>query len=104
MLRNIENWHNRLSDLPVIWFPFQALKPQADQMISFPRSILMSFCFGFYANLFFILRGVIFAGEAISISFIYSKVAFVAGFFVWFNVVTRPFWNRRAARLQKKAS
>lgn len=99
MIHRIEKLHNKISDSPLIWFPFLCLKPRPDQNISFSRKLLMTLCFSLYAHTFHLLKSLLFnhlptLTEVIQLQFILTAV-----FFLWFSFVTQFFWNRRANRL-----
>jgi hypothetical protein len=97
MLKRLIDGHNRLSDLDLIWFPFIFLKPKMAQVISFPRTLVMAVCFGTYFWVALIIRRKFFnesLGEDVLQLLFYCCI----GFLIWFNLVTRPFWNVRARR------
>ena len=99
LINRIETLHNAASDSNFVWFPFSFLKPKAAQAITCKRLLKMTLCFGLYFNFAYILKKII-MGESIEVSsLVNSQLAFLAAFFLWFNLVTKYFWNRRAKRL-----
>jgi hypothetical protein len=93
--------HNWLADKDFIWWPFSFLRPAPSIAITFKHTLLMTGCFGGLTFLMFtvfaVMNSMFTADSAISTLFF----SFI-GFFVWFNVVTRPLWNYRARRLSVK--
>ena len=96
---SVERFHNRLSDTDFVWFPFLFLKLKPHQQMTWPHIFKMSPIFGFYFCLMYFLKNAIFdiIPSKANIEVVYMH--FTLGFFVWFSVVTRFFWNRRARRL-----
>jgi hypothetical protein len=98
-LRKIEDFHNWASDTRFVWFPFLCLKPKPQEFLRFKKLLLMSFCFGFYFGFFLTIRKS-FQPNSNFFESLPSNLGFsVFGFFVWFNFVTAPLWNRRANKL-----
>jgi hypothetical protein len=99
MLKKIENFHNYLSDTNYVWFPFLFLKLKPEEELTIVHMFKMTLCFGFYLGLMYHVKVYFETGqlgpEAILISILKGFMLF----FVWFNVVTRPIWNRRVKRL-----
>ena len=96
-LDRIEHWHNWASDTRAVWFPFEFLRIPKDTLLSFPRRLAMTFCFGTLTWVLLLLRiwnSSVDLGELLGLAL---KVYLV--FFAWFNGVTAYFWNRRARRL-----
>jgi hypothetical protein len=97
LLTDLHNW---LSDKDFIWWPFSFLRPEPGVMFTFSLTALMTLCFGGLSFVMFtafaVMNNAFTAQSAISTFF----VCF-GGFFLWFNLVTKPLWNRRACRLQK---
>ena len=94
-------FHNWLSDKDFIWWPFSFLRPEPDQPITFPLLLMMTGCFGGLAFVMFTTFAVMnnmFTVDTMLANFLTS----IVGFFVWFTLVTRTFWNRRTRELQKK--
>lgn len=94
-------FHNWVSDKDFVWWPFSFLRPEKDELITFKLSLLMTACFGGLAFSFFtvfsIMNNVLTAS-----SLVMTFLSCFPGFFIWFNAVTRPLWNRRARQLQEE--
>ncbi len=102
LLNKVEDLHNKASDTRFVWFPFTWLKPKPSEPLRFGKLILMSFFFGFYYGIFFALRNA-WLSDTDLLSLLPKNIAIAtAAFFVWFNLVTATFWNRRARRLLGK--
>lgn len=96
----ITQFHNWLSDKDFIWWPFSFLKPMPSEVMTFKLTTYMTLCFGGLAFLMFSIMAIM--NNAFSFS--YGASVFFScfgGFFIWFNVVTKPLWNRRARVLKK---
>lgn len=102
LLRKVEDGHNFLSDTNYVWFPFVFLKPKPDEKIDQTRILKMAPLFGLYFNIFNLARRALVGGEVRFSDFFIEDIYWTIGFYVWFNLVTAFFWNRRALRLQKK--
>jgi hypothetical protein len=99
VLDQIEYWHNRASDTEFVWFPFGCLRPLPSRRIGFKQTLTMSLSFGVYYGVFYILRRMVF-GDAFRLAHIGVAILSAIGvFFIWFNLVTAYFWNRRARRM-----
>jgi hypothetical protein len=96
----ITQFHNWLSDKDFIWWPFSFLRPAADVEMTLKLTSLMTVCFGGLSYLFFTIFAVMNNLFTIESSFV-TFVSCFGGFFIWFNSVTRPLWNRRARQLKK---
>jgi hypothetical protein len=93
--------HNWLADRDFIWWPFSFLRPAPAELMSFKLTLLMTACFGGLSFLMFTVFAV--ANNMFSAdSAIMTLVGCFGGFFLWFNVVTKPLWNFRAHQLAKK--
>lgn len=97
----IEEWHNKASDLDVIWFPFTFLKPKPAQLIDIKRLLVMAPLFGLYFNAGNQLRRYLFSKPVLLENVLWDQLYWTIGFFVWFNLVTARLWNIRARRLSK---
>lgn len=96
----ITDFHNWLSDKDFIWWPFSFLRPEPQEPMTFATTGLMTLCFGGLSFVMFTAFAVMnnaFTIEAASSTFLFC----FGGFGLWFNVVTKPLWNRRAFRLGK---
>jgi hypothetical protein len=96
----ITQFHNWLSDKDFIWWPFSFLKPSPNEIMTFQLTTYMTLCFGGLAFLMFSIMAIM--NNAFNFS--YGASVFFScfgGFFIWFNVVTKPLWNRRARALKK---
>ncbi len=98
-LTKVEDLHNRASDTRFVWFPFLWMKPKAHETLRFRKLAMMSFFFGLYYGVFFTLRSVLKDGSDFLVSLPQDILFAIVIFFVWFNLVTAPLWNRRAKRL-----
>jgi hypothetical protein len=99
----ITNFHNWLSDKDFIWWPFSFLRPEPKVPMTFKLTLHMTGCFGGLAFLMFSVMALM--NNALTFDYAFSVLlSAFGGFFVWFNIVTRPLWNRRAVKLslQKK--
>ena len=96
----LTHFHNWLSDKDFIWWPFSFLRPEPHVPMTFKLTSMMTACFGGLAFLMFTSMAIMnnaFTFETALSTFFFCFL----GFFIWFNVVTRPLWNRRARALQK---
>lgn len=97
----VPDFHNWLSDKDFIWWPFSFLKPEPHVIMTFKLTFIMSSCFGGLAFLMFTVFS--FMNNMFSFDSMISTLFMTfGGFFIWFNLVTKPLWNIRARRLQKK--
>lgn len=101
LLRKMEDWHNWASDKDFVWFPFVFLKLRPDQVMTFSHRLKMTCCFTPYGVIFYVLRKYFLEGIYGSEVFFTSLVTTFICFFLWFNFITAPFWNRRAHRLRE---
>lgn len=93
--------HNWLSDKDFIWWPFSFLKPEKHVSISFQHTLLMTACFGGLTMLMF--TGFAVVNNVFTLDSALMNLCFsFGGFFIWFNLVTKPLWNLRAKDLQAK--
>jgi hypothetical protein len=102
ILTKVEEIHNKASDTRFVWFPFLWMKPKPSEFLRFKKIVLMSVVFGFYYGTFFTLKKVLLGGVDLFESLPKAVPLAIAIFFVWFNLVTATFWNRRAKRLYRK--
>ena len=97
----VPNIHNWLADKDFIWWPFSFLRPEPKTLMTVKHTILMTACFGGLSVLMFVgfavVNNMFTASSAIN-----TVLICFGGFFAWFNLVTRPFWNYRARQLSKK--
>jgi hypothetical protein len=92
-------FHNWLSDKDFIWWPFSFLKPLKREEMTFKRTGQMTACFGGLTFGIFTVYAI--ANNAFTInSALMTLVTSLLSFFLWFNLVTRPLWNRRARKHQ----
>lgn len=96
----IPNAHNWLSDKDFIWWPFSFLRPEPKTRMSFSHTLLMTLCFGGLSFLMFVgfavANNMFTASSAVN-----TFLMCFGGFFCWFNLVTKPFWNYRARQLSQ---
>jgi hypothetical protein len=101
MIDWLEKLHNQASDTNFVWFPFQRLKPRPEQWMGFGLRLKMTVLFGAYFGIFYCLRRTL-GGNRFDWKLLEQSVLrsmFV--FFVWFNLVTAFFWNRRVRRIRQ---
>ena len=100
LLDSVTHVHGWLSDKDFIWWPFSFLRPDPKTAISFKLICLMTMCFAGLSYVMYVVYAV--ANNAlVPDDLIRYFFMFFGGFFVWFNIVTRPLWNRRARLLNK---
>ncbi len=104
ILNKLEGWHNWASDTNYVWFPFLWLKPKPEEKITFKNILVMTLLFGPYFSLYNYLKLLLFQQHPTLESFEINILKFTIFFFIWFNLVTAFFWNRRARRLSAVAS
>lgn len=93
-------FHNWISDKDFIWWPFSFLRPEPKEFISFKLTFLMTACFGSLAFLMFTVLAI--ANNAFTTNYAVSVFfSCFIGFFLWFNLITKPLWNRRSRQLQR---
>ncbi len=98
LLDLITLFHNWISDKDFIWWPFSFLRPGPEEIMTFKQTSLMTLCFGGLSFLMFTIFAVVnnaFSLETASMTFL----GCFAGFFLWFNLITKPLWNRRSKKL-----
>ncbi len=100
LLDLLTTFHGWLSDQDFIWWPFSFLRPAPADPITFKLTLMMTGCFGGLGFLMFTVMAL--ANSAFTADAAVSTLAFCfGGFFVWFNAVTKPLWNRRVRQLKK---
>jgi hypothetical protein len=96
----LTQFHNWLSDKDFIWWPFSFLRPEPQVPMTFKLTLLMTLAFGGLAfgmfSIMALMNNALTFDYAVSIFF----TCFL-GFFLWFNLITKPLWNRRAHRLKR---
>ncbi len=100
LLDHLERWHNLASESNFVWFPFLKLKLLPHEVLSQRRLLVMTICFSTYFNIAYLIKKMVFSDQIDLHSAMVSQLYFILGFFVWFNLVTKPLWNRRANRLK----
>lgn len=95
LLELVAIFHNWLSDKDFIWWPFSFLRPEKNIPMTIKDTTLMTGCFGGLAFVMFTVMAVMNNAFTIETAFTTFLVCF-GGFFVWFNLITKPLWNRRA--------
>ena len=98
ILDTIALFHNWLSDRDFIWWPFSFLRPDPHVLMTFKHTLLMTGCFGGLGFLMFSIMAVM--NNAMNVD--YALAVFLScfgGFFLWFNLITKPLWNHRARKL-----
>ncbi len=100
LLELITLLHNWLTDKDFMWWPFSFLRPEKNIAITFKLTLLMTACFGGMAFIFFTVYSIM--NNALTAqSFILTFLTCLTFFFLWFNLITRPLWNRRARNQNK---
>jgi len=67
--------------------------------MSFPHRLKMTVCFAIYFLVGYLVRGTL-MGQGLTLPLVVRGLTLgLVIFFVWFNTVTAPLWNRRARRL-----
>ncbi len=100
MLRKIEEFANRLSDMDWGWWPLRSLRPARDQEIS--QTLILKLC-AFHATAVGLLFAGLYAGRAATPTLPGGTKAFIFGWFIFYlcyKYLCVPFWNHRARRLQ----
>ena len=100
-LDTIERLHNKASDTAFVWFPFNWMRPAASESMSMARRLRMTLAFGIYYGLSYAVTGALFRDRPLLAFGPGSVLSAMAIFFVWFNLVTAPLWNRRARRYRR---
>jgi hypothetical protein len=96
----LTDFHNWLSDKDFIWWPFSFLRPEPNVPMTLSHTLQMTGCFGGLAFVMFTVMAIMnnaFTAETAVMTFL----GCFGGFFIWFNLITKPFWNRRARALKK---
>ncbi len=100
-LDTLAAFHNWLSDKDFIWWPFSFLRPEKHRRMTFKTTLLMTSCFGGLGFAMFTVMAVV--NNLLTFDYIVSSfITSFGGFFTWFNIVTKPLWNRRANALSKQ--
>ena len=95
----LTRFHNWLSDKDFIWWPFSFLRPEPNVPMTFQLTGLMTLCFGGLSFTMFTVFAIMNNAFAIESAFTTFLICF-GGFFLWFNLITKPLWNRRAYALR----
>ena len=99
LLDLITRFHNWLTDKDFIWWPFSFLRPAPNVPMDTKLTTLMTACFGGLAFTMFTAFAVVNNAFSLEAAFTTFLVSF-GFFFTWFNLITRPLWNRRARSLR----
>ena len=102
LMGTVEKLHNRLSDTNYVWFPFLWLKLQPSELLTHRHLAKMTFWFSLYFNLAYQVKKMLYKEQLEFAHAMSNQIAFLVFFFLWFNLVTKAFWNRRARRLSGK--
>lgn len=100
LIEFIASFHNFLSDKDFIWWPFSFLRPEKNVPMTFKHTLMMTGCFGGLAFLMFATMAVMNNAFTLDSAFTTFLFCFL-GFFLWFNLITKPLWNIRASKLKK---
>ncbi len=95
----LASFHNWLSDKDFIWWPFSFLRPEKHELITLRLILTMTGCFGGLSAAFFTLLALV-NSTLTGPYFFITLASSLSGFFLWFSLITRPLWNRRARRLR----
>jgi hypothetical protein len=91
-------FHNWVSDKDFIWWPFSFLRPEKHVPMSMTLILQMAACFAGLGTLMFTAFAIV--NNIFTISSLFQTLFFsYALFFLWFTLITRTFWNRRAYKL-----
>lgn len=100
LLNVLTDFHNWVTDKDFVWWPFSFLRPEPKELMTFKLTMMMTACFSTLAFLMFtalaVANNAFTAGNAMA-----TLLSCFIGFFLWFNLITKPLWNRRARSLQK---
>lgn len=98
LLELFTDFHNWVSDKDFIWWPFSFLRPEKNQPMTMGLIFQMAACFSGLGTLMF--TAFAFVNNIFSFSSLLQTLvlSFVL-FFLWFTLITRTFWNRRAYKL-----
>jgi hypothetical protein len=102
-LDEIEETANGVSDADVEWWPFVFLRPRPDEPLSSLRVCVLAVLYGAPASLGMLLLDAAarrHAAPSIQLCFVASVCAAI---FIAYRVTFAYFWNRRAARLARRA-
>ena len=89
------NFHGWVSDKDFIWWPFSFLRPAKHDPITMKLVLQMSLCFSGLGTIMFTAFAIV--NNVFSVSTMFQTLFFsFLAFFIWFTLVTRTFWNRRA--------
>ncbi len=101
LLDLITDFHNWISDKDFIWWPFSFLRPEKNQPMTMKLVLTMTACFSGLGTLMFTAFAIVnnmFSASALFQTLFFSFLLF----FVWFSLITRFFWNRRAVKLKSE--
>ncbi len=101
LLDLVTSFHNWLTDKDFLWWPFSFLRPEPSEYMTFRLTALMTLCFGGLAFTMFTVLSVMNNVFTVRDSVLTFLACFL-GFGLWFNLVTRPLWNRRTRELLGK--
>lgn len=101
LLELFTDFHNWVSDKDFIWWPFSFLRPEKQQPITMSLVLQMTACFSGLGTLMFAAFAIVNNMFTASGVFQTLSLSFVL-FFLWFTLITRTFWNRRARKLSSK--
>jgi hypothetical protein len=100
LLEILAAFHNWLSDKDFIWWPFSFLRPEPHVPMTLNLTLQMTGCFGGLTFVFLTVFSI--ANNAFSLeSSLFTLLGCIIGFFLWFNLITKPLWNIRARKLKK---
>ena len=98
LLDLITDFHNWISDKDFIWWPFSFLRPERNRPMDMKLILQMTACFSGLGTLMFTAFAIVNNIFSASSMFQTLFLSFVF-FFLWFTLITRTFWNRRAYKL-----
>ena len=104
MAANLESFDrivNSLSDIDGGWWPFLKLRPPKNEPVTLQRLALMSLAFG---GSFGVVFTAYYAWRGILPLLVLLALppVFIVFFFIFWGLLCRPSWNRRARRLSSQ--
>lgn len=93
----LASFHNWIADKDFVWWPFSFLRPEKKVPMTFKTVSQLTIAFGGLAFVMFSVLAVM--NNALSIQYLFATfTSCFIGFFLWFSLITKPLWNRRALK------